>query len=385
MLRSLPERIIAFSIKHAALVVTATFAATLVFGYFALKVRVNPDFNSLLPPDAEVNKLIKEYAGETVPSDLMVLAATAAGAGADILRADLLAAFSEAVSAVGALEGVRSTVSPFNLLSFGKVNGRLAIRPMSAGSVAPAPDAVEEFRARLGAARYAKNLVISADGTMLIAYFQSEPLGSYKGFLRSVDGIVATMRAKGLTPYVTGTIPLSVRTEFHISSDALRLLGLAALIILASYIIVYRSLRAVILPLLSVLVGTLWSIGFMGMAGFSLSLISIVVPPLILIFGNEYNIFTTSEYLRLAREEGAAPGLIERAGRNVSMPIAMAFLTTIVGFLSLLTTSIRQTREFAVTASFGSLACAFLALVFLPCLYALLKPPVVRTHKPGSA
>jgi predicted RND superfamily exporter protein len=92
----------------------------------------------------------------------------------------------------------------------------------------------------------------------------------------------------------------------------------------------------------------------------------------------EYNIFTTSEYFRVARMEGTAPGWIERAARNVAKPITMAFLTTIIGFMSLMFTSIRQTREFAITASFGSLACAFLAMFFLPAMYSLMKPPKVR-------
>jgi uncharacterized protein len=382
MLSSFRERIIGFSVRHAALVITVTFALTLVFGYFCLRVKINPDFNSLLPQDAEVNTLLKEYAGEPVQSDILILAATAVGG--DILEAGPLSAFSEAVTSLGALGGVHSTVSPFNLVSFGTEKGRLSIRPMSPGGAAPSADALAEFRARLSSTRYARNLVISADGTMLIAYFQVDPMGSFKGFMGSVDAVVAGMRARGLVPYVTGTVPLSVRTEYHLSRDIAWLLGLALLIVLASYVITYRSPRAVAFPLVSTLVGTLWTVGFMGMAGFSFSLITIVTPPLILIFGNEYNIFTTSEYLRLAREEGAAPGWIERASRNVTAPIAMAVLTTVVGFLSLLTTSIRQTREFALTASVGSLACAFLALFFLPALYSLLKPPAVRARASGG-
>ena len=56
---SLRSRIIGFSVRHAALVVTVTFALTLVFGWFCLRVKINPDFNSLLPQDAEVNTLLK--------------------------------------------------------------------------------------------------------------------------------------------------------------------------------------------------------------------------------------------------------------------------------------------------------------------------------------
>ena len=381
---SFPDRIIGFSARHARWVVMATFVLTLLFAWFALKVRINPDFTSLLPRNAEVNALLEKYGGGAPPADLLLFAATAAAPAGDIFSADTLAAYSDAVSAIGALPGVRSVVSPFNLMSFGRESGRIVLRPMSPGAAAPAPDAIEVFRARLQAARYAGNLVVSSDATMLISYFETERMASFRPFMSRVDAIATTARSRGLIPYVTGTIPLSVRTEFHLSHDASRLLALAALIILLSYFAGFRSLRAVVLPLLSVLFGTLWTVGFMGIMGFSLSLITIVAPPLILIFGNEYNIFTTSEYLRLAREEAAAPGWIERASRNVATPIMMAFLSTLVGFLSLLTTSISQTREFAITASFGSLACAFLALFFLPAMYALMRPPVVRTHKPGG-
>jgi predicted RND superfamily exporter protein len=372
-------------VRHAPWVVVGTFILTIAFGWFALKVKINPDFTSLLPPNAAVNALLKEYGGGAPPADLLLFAATADPSTGGIFSPGPLAAYAEAVKAIGALEGVRSVVSPFNLLSFDKEGGRLALRQMSPGGTAPPAEGISDFRARLTGARYAGNLVVSSDGTMLISYIETESMGSFKAFMGRVDAIAAAARAKGVVPYVTGTIPLSVRTEYHISYDAARLLGLAALIILLSYIAGFRSLRAVVLPLLSTLFGTVWTVGFMGVMGFSLSLITIVAPPLILIFGNEYNIFTTSEYLRLARHEAGAPGWIERASRNVTAPIIMAALTTLVGFLSLLTTSIRQTREFAVTASFGSLACAFLALFFLPAMYALMRPPVVRTHKPGGA
>jgi predicted RND superfamily exporter protein len=376
---------IGFSVRHAPIVVLATVLVTLAFGWFAFKVRINPDFTSLLPPDAEVNKLLHEYGGDPAPADLLVFAVTATEPGRDIFSPDSLSAFSAAVTEIGALPGVQSTISPFNLVSFGKENGRLSVRPMSPGGFHSAPDAAEGFRARLTDTRYAKNFVVSSDATMLISYFQTAPMGSYTAFMEKVNAVASGARARGLTPYVTGTIPLSVRTEYHISHDATRLLILAAAIILLAYIVGFRSPRAVALPLLSTLFGTLWTVGFMGLMGFSLSLISIVAPPLILIFGNEYNIFTTSEYLRVARVEGAAPGWIERASRNVAKPIFMAFVTTIIGFLSLLTTSIRQTREFAVTASFGSLACAFLALFFLPAMFSLMKPPTVRIHVEGGA
>ena len=299
MLRTLPERLIGFAMRHAVIVVLATFAATLVFGWFALKVRINPDFTSLLPVTEKSARILKEYGGDAVVPDILMLAVTADGSGGGLFAPARLAALSDAVTQILAVPGMKSVISPFNLVSFGGQGGHLTIGKMSPGGVAPDPAGIDGFRQRLAAASYAKNLVVSGDGTMLIAYFEVERRADYTGMMREVDPIVARLRTQGLTTYVTGSVPLSARTGFYLTRDFTRLLSLAALIIILCYAVGYRSKRGVILPLLSVLMGTLWTVGFMGMAGYSLSLISIVAPPLILIFGNEYTIYTMSELNRL--------------------------------------------------------------------------------------
>jgi predicted RND superfamily exporter protein len=374
---------IRFVVKHAALVIIATFAATVVLGWFALKVRIYPDFASLLPKNAEVNKILKEYGGSTASTDMVVLAVTADPSGGDVFASARLSAFSDAVSAIAAIPGVQSVISPFNLVAFAREGGRLVIRPMSAGGTAPAANAVPDYRARLLSARYATNLVVSADATMLIAYFPMARGVAPQDMMRAVDPIAAGLRDRGLVPYITGTVPANSQTGFYLTRDLTRLLGLAAFIIVLCYVAGFRRVRGVVFPLVSVVFGTIWMAGFMGIMGFSLSLISVVAPPLIMIFGNEYTIYATSELMRIPRREGSAPGWIERASRNVAKPLTMAFLSTVVGFLSLCVTDIRQTREFAITASFGSLACAFLALYFLPALHSFLRPLPQRSvsHK----
>ena len=382
MVPSFPDRVIRFAVTHARLVIIATLAATVVLGWFALKVRVNSDFVSLLPKNAEVNKVLKEYGGATASTDSVVLAVTADTSGGDIFTLPRLTAFSEAVSAIAAIPGVQSAISPFNLVAFAREGGRLVMRPLSAGGKAPTADALSDFRARLLSTRYATNLVVSADATMLIAYFTVAHGAVPQDMMRVVDPVTAGLRGRGLVPYLTGTIPANLQTGFYLTRDLSRLLGLTVLIIVLCYVVGFRRARGVVFPLVSVIFGTIWMAGFMGIMGFSLSLISIVAPPLIMIFGNEYTIYATSELMRIPREEGVGPGWIERASHNISRPLTMAFLSTVVGFLSLCVTDIQQTREFAITASFGSLACAFLALYFLPALHTLLKPLPRRAHPP---
>ena len=77
MHQTIPEKVIGYSMRHARLVVLGTIIVSLVFGWFALRVKINPDFTSLLPADAEVNKLLKEYGGGAPTADLLVFAASA--------------------------------------------------------------------------------------------------------------------------------------------------------------------------------------------------------------------------------------------------------------------------------------------------------------------
>jgi len=151
--------------------------------------------------------------------------------------------------------------------------------------------------------------------------------------------------------------------------------GLTALIILGFYFLSFRSVRGVVLPFLVVVLGTVWSMGFMALLGYSLTIVNIIIPPLVLTLGSSYSIHLLNQYYRGAR--GTADNGLWLVGvvEHVSRTIMFAAATTIVGFLSLLVTDIRQTREFALAAGFGITASALLSLIFLPALLSRLSPP----------
>ena len=70
----LVQRALTFSTRRPWLVIGLTLALTAVFGFFAAKVGVDADYGNILPKDAEVNRLIKAYAGEKADTQLLVLA-----------------------------------------------------------------------------------------------------------------------------------------------------------------------------------------------------------------------------------------------------------------------------------------------------------------------
>ncbi|MCX7029539.1 MAG: MMPL family transporter [Spirochaetes bacterium] len=372
---SVVRRLLSFATRHPWPLIAATGAVTVLCAFFATRLEIDTDLSGLLPKDAEVTRLVEHYGGKVAETDVLVIAIR----GPDLLRLDALGAFSDAIDAIAVMPGVTAVISPFSLPTFQRAaDGRLQVVPLSEGRKAPRDEAgLAAFEARLSATRYARNLVVSPDGGLLACFVQVEAKRDPTPLLAEVRRAMDGIDLEGVTTHVTGTVAFAERTRLYLGRDAVRLLALAAAVILAFYWLGFRAARGVFLPLVVVLLGTLWSVGLMGLLGLKLTLVSIVAPPLILIFGNEYAIYVMNEYYRMGRETVPAAGhaWIDAAVAKVARPILMAFVTTMVGFLSLCVTDIRQTQEFAIVASFGSAACGLLALFFLPALLTLFPRP----------
>ena len=257
---------------------------------------IDTDYANLLPKNAEVNRLIREYGGAKTDRQLLVLAVEGSG----LFSLPALEAFAAEVDLLASEDGVLSVISPFNLPSFSRgAGGRLQVGPIGPGGRPPGVESeLAAFRERLSGTRLAQNLVAAPDGSLLAAFFQVEKREDYTPLMRQTRAAAARLTEAGLTARVSGTIPFGERTSFYISRDLLRLVLLAGIIIIAFYYVGFRAKRAVFLPFLVVIAGTAWAVGLMGMLGFPLTLISIVAPPLIMIFGNEYSIYVMNEYFR---------------------------------------------------------------------------------------
>jgi len=162
----------------------------------------------------------------------------------------------------------------------------------------------------------------------------------------------------------------------YLSRDLLVLFAVGAAVILLFYFLSYRTLRGILLPFLVVLVGSVWSLGLMALLGFTLTLLNIVTPPLLLTVGSSYGIHILNAYYRSPASAHRQPGWLPGVLEEVSATILWASLISVIGFASLIATNIRQVREFAVVTSFGTISCAVLALLFFPAVLSRLPAPL---------
>ncbi|MDR2211538.1 MAG: MMPL family transporter [Spirochaetaceae bacterium] len=182
--------------------------------------------------------------------------------------------------------------------------------------------------------------------------------------------------------YVTGIPVISATINESIRSDLVLLVPLVILVVLLILFFSFRRLSAVALPLLTVVIAVIWSMGAMSLFDIKLSVISTVLPVILVAVGSAYGIHVITHYMD-DLGSGDRPGGMDREThrelvlalvKRLFKPLFLASLTTFVGFLSFCFTTVLPIREFGIFASFGVLTSFAVAVTFIPSLLIIRGP-----------
>ncbi len=375
---TLISRLIKFSQRHSLGIILLTAMISAIMGYFALKIEVNAQIFDLVPKDAEVMQLIERYSIGSSRYEYLVLAIEGDG----VYSLETLQAFERAIKKIESLPHIIDGIIPFEFITFQKEGKKLKLVPMAPGRQAPRTETeLTVFKQRLFQDPMARNFIVSSDLESLAVIFRVEIHDDYTLLIDQISPIVEDLNRYGRA-YMASQIVFEHISRAYLIKDLPRLLAVACAVIVLVYFFGFRTRRAVLLPLITVCLGTIWTMGFMSLFDFKITLISIMTPTLVLTFGSSYSIHILNQYYRNARLGAENNTWIAGAVTQVNRTILMAALTTIIGFASLLVASIPSIREFGLATSLGIVFCTYLTLFFFPAvLYKLSNPTARQQHR----
>jgi uncharacterized protein len=148
----------------------------------------------------------------------------------------------------------------------------------------------------------------------------------------------------------------------------------------------FRNLRGVALPMISVLIAIVWTMGLISLLGFQITLLTNVVPVILLAVGSAYTIHVINAFHQALAQQPAKALL--RAMAYVSVPVFLASVTTIFGFLSFIAGSyLTMIQEFGIFTAGGILFSLALSLLLIPALLSFVheKPGHELAKSPGTS
>ncbi len=137
----------------------------------------------------------------------------------------------------------------------------------------------------------------------------------------------------------------------------------------------FRSYRATLISMLTVVVGVMWAFGFLGLFGYEITVLTAIIPPLIIVIGIPNCIFLINKYQQEIKKHGNQAKSLQRVITKVGNATLMTNLTTASGFATFIFTQSELLTEFGVVASICIVSIFLLSLLIIPIIYSYMPAP----------
>lgn len=158
--------------------------------------------------------------------------------------------------------------------------------------------------------------------------------------------------------------------------DEIQLFVLGALLITGIiFFFFFRSYRATFITLLVVTIGVTWAFGFIGLFGYEITVLTALIPPLIIVIGVPNAVFLINKYQQEIKSHGQQAKALQRVISKIGNATLMTNITTASGFATFVFVKSQLLREFGILASINILSIFVLALLIIPIIYSFMEPP----------
>ncbi|MGB5941877.1 MAG: efflux RND transporter permease subunit [Leeuwenhoekiella sp.] len=137
----------------------------------------------------------------------------------------------------------------------------------------------------------------------------------------------------------------------------------------------FRSYRATVIALITVMIGVMWAFGFLGLLGYEITVLTALIPPLIIVIGIPNCIFLINKYQQEYKNHGNKIKALQRVITKIGNATLMTNVTTASGFATFIITESSLLQEFGVVASINILSIFLLSILVIPIIYSYLPPP----------
>lgn len=366
------NRIAEFIVKKRLAIITAGVAITLILGYFSTKLTINSNFMSYLPDDDRKVMLFERTDSLYATGNIIVIGIS--NTENTIITPEGISVIRQVTDSISEIEGVEKVTGLANVIDIRHRNDGVEIGRLMDEEIIP--DSLPSLQSYILNKEMYRGRLLSEDGrSTAIIVFVGTAADKEKA-AREVNDLLDEVRRSHpeLTVYCDGLPMQQQSLTESTEKDLIRLVPLVCLLIALILALTLHSLRGIFLPLLSVAMGSIWSMGAMGLFHVQLSPISGSIPVVLFAVGSAYTIHVLNFFKLLENGENHKE-IVVRGITIIGVPVMLAGLTTIVGFLSFIPgTYLSIIRDFGIFMALGTFFCLLLSLTFIPAVESYLPP-----------
>lgn len=371
-------------IKYRLLLVSILAAITLVMGYYATKVEMSYDFAKTVPshdPDMVNFQEFKDLFGED--GNIIAIAVK----DSSLYQLENFKKFRSLSEKLSTLDGVNSVLSLplIKRLVKNTEEKRFDLEPIFTTQL----KSQEELDSLLLVAEdqkfYSGQLINHENGATLILIAIKRDVLNSEGRIELTEKITTAgdkfSEETGIDTHYAGLPFVRSIVASRVKAEMQFFLLLSVAVTAIILLLFFRSFTAVIFPMVIIGVVVIWAIGSIGLLGYKITLLTGLIPPVIVVIGIPNSVYLLNKYHQEYEKHGNKVMAISIVIRKIGMATLITNFTTAVGFLVLVSTDIIILKEFGVVAGINVLATFIVSIILIPAVFYWLPEPTGKQLK----
>lgn len=283
------------------------------------------------------------------------------------------------------LKGIKQVLSAGRIFQLDKdtINQKFILKPVPNGLVESDAkmDSIKNF---LYSTPFFEGLVYNRNNATLMAItFDTKILNTAERnpILRQIEEKAKAFQEKTkIQVHISGLPYIRTAVSKLVSNEFVLFLGLSILVSALILAIFFRRFYAVFFPILVVIMGVIWSIGTLVLFGFELTILTGLIPPLIVIIGIPNSILLLNKYQNELRKDGNKERALSITIERIAVTTLIANITAAIGFGVLYFTGSELLMQFGSVASINVMVTWLMCLCLVPIIFSYLPAPKLKAQ-----
>ncbi|MCF6333169.1 MAG: MMPL family transporter [Draconibacterium sp.] len=365
-------------LRNKILLLTVLAAITIFLGYHARKVEMSYEYASLLPKKDKAYKDYQKFVDVFGEEGNLILVGIQ---DSNFFQLDEFQDWRNLCKELTEVEGVENLLSVCNTYNLKKntKEKRFEVEMVFPDTISNQKE-LDGFAEKFKELPFYRKLVYNEKtNTYLLAITVNKDKMKTKAREKMVLSIQqmcqkfereqnVKLHYSGL-PYIRVVNAIKIRKELYLFS------ALALFICVIVLFIFFRSFKAVLVPVLIVLIGVVWSLGMLHLFGYKITILSGMIPPLLIVIGIPNSIYMLNKFHHEYVSHGNKIKALQRVIIKIGNATFLTNLTTASGFATFIIVKSDILKQFGIVASLNILGLFILSLLLIPIIFSYIEPP----------
>ena len=377
-------RIGQFILKYRLVLLAVLLAATAVMGYFASKVQLSYDFTKAIPVNNPKYRAYQEFKKKFGEDGNLLVLGIKTEKFFEVQTFNAYFNLQQQLKKVKGVDDIISVPTAINLVKNPETEKLKAQAIFPAKTLSQTE--IDSCSATFLSLPFYKNLLYNPTtnawlmGLRINKDLMASP--ARVGIVASINKLADDFSKENNLEVHRSGLPL-IRTEIaEMIAGEMKFFLLASIILSAVILLLFfRSVSATLLSLMVVAIGVTWSVGTIVLFGYKISLLTALIPPLIVVIGIPNCIYFLNKFHVAWNETGDKKKSLVQMVDKMGIVTLFCNVAAAIGFAVFALTQSQILKEFGLVAGINIMALFFISLIFIPVILSFLPSPKNRHTK----